>query len=519
MIRRPSRGGPGLRRDSGGDMLLELHCHSSKHSACSAVSPLELVRIARAKALQGIVITEHHYLWSDEELLDLRREAEVESRFVILSGQEVSTDVGHVLVYGAGESVPPGTTLAALRKAFPAAALVLAHPYRGGRAVADADLLNPDLDAVEIFSGNHTVRENCRGLVDWHRLKFTAVAGTDSHSPRLAAVYPSHFDHPVGSAAGLAAEIRAGRCRPFFKEIPKSGANLDLIEITIGTKGEEESRPRLIFKSYDAPFAWAKALRAYAVMEEIHRRGFCAGPFRVPAPIDREPDRMTLVEEGLRGRSLYDRLKLGSPPGGAEMLGLAARWLARLHALRLRVTPVEEFVRSEERRLARYVRQFERVRHPMAGAAAKIAGRVRRAEARIVAAGGGSLVQCHGDYHPKNIFIGQDRAEDGETRFVSAIDFEGSHVAPPAFDVGYFLAQYGNQCAALPGVLARYPGALFLKAYREGAGGLPRGFTAQVRIFRARGDLSIASYLISVGKGDSADLRRVMRNAEEALGG
>lgn len=500
-------------------MLLELHCHTSARSSCSALPPLDLVRLARAKALQGIVITEHHYLWTEEELRALKREAEVEDRFLILAGQEVSTDVGHVLVYGAETAVPAGTPLDELRREHPRAALVLAHPYRGGRIPGEGLLAHPALDAVEIFSGNHTVGENCRGLMDWHRLKFAAVAGTDSHSPQLVAAYPSQLDHPVGSIAELAAELRAGRCRPFFKEIPKSGSSLEVLEITIGTKGEDESRPRLIFRSYREPSKWKKALRAFDVMEEVHRRGFCAGPLRVPAPIDREPGVMTLIEEGLRGRSLFERLKAGGPPDGGELLGLAARWLARLHALKLRVTPADEFLPSEERRLGRYVEHFERIRHPLAGAAAAIAERVRAGEARIVAAESGSLVQCHGDYHPKNICIGQDRAEDGETRFASAIDFEGSLVAPPAFDVGYFLAQYGSQCAALPRVLARYPGDLFLKEYRRAAAGLPRGFAAQVRVFRARGDLSIASYLISVGKGDGAELKRVVRDAEEALAG
>lgn len=498
-------------------MLLELHCHSSKHSACSALTPLELVRVARAKVLQGIVITEHHYLWTDDELRALRVEAEVEDHFVILAGQEVSTDAGHVLVYGAPESVSPGLRLPDLRKRFPDAALVLAHPYRDGRRVRPGELAHPALNAVEIFSGSHTVRENCRGLMDWHRLKFTAVSGTDSHSRALVAVYPAQFDHPVRSIGELAAELRAGRCRPFFKEIPKSGASLEILEITIGTKGEDESRPRIIFRNYDAPAKWEKALRAFAVMEEIYRHGFNAGLFRVPAPIDREPEVRTLIEEGLRGRSLYDRLKLAAPPAGREFLELAAHWLARLHALRLRVTPPDEFLRSEEDRLVRYVKQFSGIGHPLAETAAALAEKVRKAEARIAASSPDSLVQCHGDFHPKNIFIGQDRAEDGATRFASAIDFENSHVAPPAFDVGYFLAQYENQCAALPGVLAQYPGALFLEAYRGHAVGLPRDFAAQVRVFRARGDLSIASYLIAVGKGDSADLKRVMRDAEKAL--
>ena len=78
-------------------MLLEIHCHSSKHSPCSSISTLDLVRQARAKALQGIVITEHHYLWPDDELRALRTAAEVENHFLILAGQEVETDMGHLL--------------------------------------------------------------------------------------------------------------------------------------------------------------------------------------------------------------------------------------------------------------------------------------------------------------------------------------------------------------------------------------------------------------------------------------
>ena len=231
-----------------------------------------------------------------------------------------------------------------------------------------------------------------------------------------------------------------------------------------------------------------------------------------------EPETRTIIEEGLRGRSLYDRLKRGSPPGGGAHLDMAARWLARLHSLRLRVTPPDEFLRDEKRRLARYVTSFSKIGHPLAETAGAAASEVLAREGRIVADAPEALVQCHGDYHPKNILIGRDRADDETTRFASAIDFESSYVAPPALDVGCFLAQYENQCAALPGLLAQLPGRRFLDRYRRHAGGLPRDFSAQVRVFRARANLSIASYLIAVGKGDSADLKRTMRDAERALG-
>jgi len=498
-------------------VLLETHCHSSKHSPCSSASPLDLVRQARAKALQGIIITEHHYLWSDDELRALRREAEVENHFLILAGQEIETDVGHLLVYGASRSIEAGLPVAELRKRHPEAALVIAHPYRGGRDVTPELLLNRCVDGIEIFSGNQTVRENCRGLRDWHRFKFTATSGTDTHARRQGELYPTQFDHPVRDIGGVAAEIKAGRCRPFFKEIPKSGASLEVAEITIGTKGEDEVRPRLIFRKYDSRQRWEKAERAFTIMEEIYRHGFDAGPFRVPTPIDREPETLTLIEQGLMARSLFDKLKLAGPAGGREFVKLSARWLARLHNLRLRVTPREEYLEEEPARLGRYVKHFSQISHPMTEAAGKIMREVRARESRIAASSPESVVQCHGDYHPKNIFIGQDRAEDGTTQFVSAIDFESSHTAPRAFDVGCFLAQYENQLFAIPRLLESCPGEIFLNAYVDASENLSKDFLSQVNVYRARAGLGIASYLIAVGKGESDDLKRVMRDAEQAL--
>jgi hypothetical protein len=498
-------------------MLLELHCHSSAHSTCSSASPLDLIRQARSKSLQGLILTEHHYLWTDDELRALRKEAEVEEHFLILAGQEVATDIGHVLVYGAPESIAGEVAVERLRARHPDAALVLAHPYRDGREPASEGLLNPVLDGVEIFSANHTVRENCRGLRDWHRLKFTALGGTDTHSRSAVECYPTQFDHPVRTIQEATAEIRAGRCRPFFKEIPKSGASLEVTEITIGTKGEDETRPRIIFRRYDSQGKWERALRAFAVMEEIHRRGFDRGPYRVPTPIDREPETLTLIEQGLRGKSLYERLKLASPGVARELVARAAAWLARLHNLRLRVTSLGEFIEVEQRRLRRYVEQFARINHPLTGAVEAIMNEVGAREAGIIESFPESLVQCHGDYHPKNIIVGRDRAEDKATRYVSAIDFEGSHLAPGAADVGYFLAQYQNQCSPIAGLLTNCPGEVFLNAYTVDADRLPADFPSQAAVFRARADLSIASYLVGVGKGESADLKRVVRDAERSL--
>ena len=82
------------------DMIVEMHCHTSEHSPCSHVPAVDLVRRACEAGVQTIVLTDHHYQWSEEELADLRRRAQLPEVCQILAGQEVATyDFGHLLIY------------------------------------------------------------------------------------------------------------------------------------------------------------------------------------------------------------------------------------------------------------------------------------------------------------------------------------------------------------------------------------------------------------------------------------
>jgi predicted metal-dependent phosphoesterase TrpH/aminoglycoside phosphotransferase (APT) family kinase protein len=499
-------------------MLLEMHAHTAEHSPCSTVAAVDLVRAVVAKGLQGIVITDHHYLWPDAELLELRRDAQVPEHFVVLTGQELSSaELGDVLVYGADRIFPPGTPLAVVREHSPQAALVWAHPYRGTRTPDRADLLHPLLDGVEIFNANQTTRGNIRALQDWHRYRFAAIGGTDTHAASYAGTYPTILDHPVSTAAELAAEIRAGRCRPFLKEIPRAGANSLVTEVAIGAKGHDEVRERIIIRTVSSAERWRSASRAAAVVRAVAAHGFDGGPFRVPRPIDEDPETLTLIEQGLRGKSLHDRLVTASAEDGVWFLQLAARWLARLHECRLVVTPPGEFMDREAGRLDRYVERFDRCGHRQTGKARAIRDHLLQRELQLVADNPELLVQGHGDYHLKNIMVGQDDAGRRDSLYVAAIDFESSYCLPRAFDVGCFLAQFRNQLFRHGDLLERLPESLFIDAYCQASSGLPADFPAQVELFRARTNLSIAAYLVKVGMGESEDLWRVLVEADRAI--
>lgn len=499
-------------------MLLEMHCHTREHSRCSHVDAVELVRRCFAKDLQGIVLTDHHYLWSAEELRQLRRDAAVPDHFLILSGQETRTaDFGDVLVYGAAQAIARDTPLAELRRTFPEAALVWAHPYRQGRRPDDASLSRSEWDGIEIFNSNHTVRGNSQGLQDWHRVRFTALAGSDTHGASYAALYPTLFDHPVEDIEDLAREVRAGRCRPFFKEIPRAGTKNRVTEVTFGAKGQDEVRERIIIRSLETSYQWQSAERAHRIMGELAGCGFSGGHYRVPQAIDEDAASHTLIQEGLRGKALFDRLLSAPPEDGRQFLELAAGWLARLHDLRLQLTPPEEYLPREEQRLARYLQRFTRIGHPFSRRVEDLAQTLLNRQQLLLSREHTLLVQGHGDFHPKNIIIGQDNLQDRRTLFVAAIDFESSLCLPPAFDVGCFLAQFRNQFFHHPQVLEHYSDSAFLQPYLARRRVVESDFEAQVATFRARTNLSIAAFLVKLGLGGSEDLYRVLLEGEQAL--
>ncbi|OPY67239.1 MAG: Phosphotransferase enzyme family protein [Syntrophorhabdaceae bacterium PtaU1.Bin034] len=499
-------------------MLLEMHCHTIEHSACSFVRAVDLVRQIYRNNVDGAIITDHHFLWSEEDLKSLKQAAEVPGFFVMLSGQEVTTsDHGDILVYGAEEAIARGISLAGIRTRYPHAALVFAHPYRNGKKPGRDRLLNPLLDAVEIFSSNHSVSGNARGLRDWHRYKFTAIAGTDTHALSYAGLYPTHFDHPIQRIEELADELKKGHCRPFFKEIPRAKAYVRIDEVTIGMTASDETREKVIIKEFKDGDRWASGERAFFIMKEIRRHGFAGGLYRVPKAIENDRNHMTLVEQGLRGNSLFERIIAADRDHARLFVRLSAQWLARLHNRKLRITPPEQFPEVEERHFAKYLDHFQRVGHRNTDRVREIVEEVRKAETALLVKHADKQVQVHGDYHPKNIYIGQDDPANPDTLFVAAIDFDNSYCLLPAFDVGTFLAQFRNQLIDHPRIIKEVPEEVFVDAYLSSARNVSPDFMSQIELFRARADLSILSFLVQIGLGSSENLWRVLIEAERAL--
>lgn len=497
-------------------MIVELHCHTSEYSACSHVNAIELITRAFRMGMQAIIITDHHYQWNDEDLKVIKEKAGLPDIFHVLAGQEFKTsDYGDVLIYGLKETVKKQElTLEELRNRYPEAAIIWAHPYRHNHVPPKEKLLNPLHDGIEIFSSNYTFAEASRALKDYHELKFTAIAGTDTHALSYTGSYPTLFDHPFETIEEMVAEVKAGRCRPYFKEILREGTtDTKVTEVVIGSKSSH-SQKKIILKTYSDIQSWKEGERSHHILEEISRQGFDSGKFRVAKPLDSDPDNLGIIEEKISGELLYDVLLKADADKAKEYLKMAAAWLAKLHNLHLKITPEDEFLPIEKERLKYYLSGMYENNHPHTARAQLILDEIYSRETEIINSNPQNLVQGHGDYHLKNIFIGRD---ENDEEYAAAIDFNSSFQLPRSFDVGTFLAQYKNMYIEKPEVFYKAPPEIFLDEYIRLSDKLENNFYSNVNLYKSRTDLSIIYYLVKVGKGESENFWTILVDAERNL--
>ena len=112
-------------------MRFDLHMHTRRHSPDAETDPFELVQAAINAGLDGVVITEHDFLWPEPELEELRAAA---PGLVILAGIEVTGRGGDVLCYGVTDplAIPRGIAWPELCREVhrQGGACVAAHPNR-----------------------------------------------------------------------------------------------------------------------------------------------------------------------------------------------------------------------------------------------------------------------------------------------------------------------------------------------------------------------------------------------------
>jgi predicted metal-dependent phosphoesterase TrpH len=209
---------------------LDIHLHTNRGSADSNLSPRDLVERARAIGIGAVCITEHDTIWNSAELSEMAQEAGV----LVLRGMEVTTDMGHIGVFGLESYLGGIYKLSELRRVADqqGAILIANHPFRY-KLDARLSFMNSDhepidsshpdraakleifrmVDAIEVLNGACSEEENLFALRVANILRLAVVAGSDSHSASSVGCVTTLLPSAIATERELVEAIRSRRCR------------------------------------------------------------------------------------------------------------------------------------------------------------------------------------------------------------------------------------------------------------------------------------------------------------------
>lgn len=201
-------------------MDIDLHIHTTVHSACSHMSPDELMIAAKKAGLDGVCITEHNKIWTPDDAKALSDK----HGLAVFRGVEITTTGGDIIVFGMEEEPEDMLTPAELKQKVDAVEglAIAAHPFRGF-LLFGFGALNLDLDsAVEnpTFSQVHGL-EICNGLVTEEENGFAGqvadalgllkVGGSDAHRSSGVGTCVTVFEDTIRDEKDLIQAIFGGR--------------------------------------------------------------------------------------------------------------------------------------------------------------------------------------------------------------------------------------------------------------------------------------------------------------------
>ena len=197
-------------------MIIDLHCHT-KYSQDNHLEPEDLIRRAMELGLDGVCVTEHHSMNCSRPVSRLT----LPEGLLVLRGVEVSTDSGHLLVYGVNDDswnrwgrnnyLKLAKVVASVHEL--GGVCVPAHPFRGWESMGDNVFSFEGFDAIETHNGNNAQHQNEPAIQAARKLALPSIGGSDCHyADRVGRAY-TEFLNPVRNMDDLVREIKAGNCR------------------------------------------------------------------------------------------------------------------------------------------------------------------------------------------------------------------------------------------------------------------------------------------------------------------
>lgn len=162
-------------------LKVEFHCHTYA-SKDSLTRPLDLVKAARHKRLDRLIISDHNSIWGALEAQAIDPE-------LIIVGEEIMTTKGEILASFVKEEIPAGLspqeTIKRLKEQ--GAFISVSHPFdelrEGGWRENDLLEIIPFVDAIEVYNSRcmfPRFNRNARMFAEKHNLPGTV--GSDAHA-------------------------------------------------------------------------------------------------------------------------------------------------------------------------------------------------------------------------------------------------------------------------------------------------------------------------------------------------
>lgn len=160
--------------------IVEFHCHTNA-SKDSLTRPEDLVRAARKKGLDKLVITDHNSIAGAVAAQKLDPE-------LVIVGEEIMTTRGEILAAFVTEEIPAGLTpeetIRRLREQ--GAFISVSHPYdvhrKGGWKEVDLLEIAPYVDAIEVFNSRCLDPQfNVRAQAFAEKHDLPGTVGSDAH--------------------------------------------------------------------------------------------------------------------------------------------------------------------------------------------------------------------------------------------------------------------------------------------------------------------------------------------------
>lgn len=187
-------------------LRVEFHCHTL-YSKDSLVKPEALVRAARRKGIDRLIVTDHNSIGGALEAQAIDPE-------LVIVGEEIMTTRGELLAAFVSEEIPKGLEPdEALRRLRDQGAFIsVSHPFDIYRGWKLADLLEilPQVDAIETFNARCMEARFNRAAQEFaHQQNLAGTVGSDAHTALEVGRATLTVEKFTG-AEGLRSVIRAG---------------------------------------------------------------------------------------------------------------------------------------------------------------------------------------------------------------------------------------------------------------------------------------------------------------------